>query len=394
MKITAITSYFPRSTHPYFGNSAFHTLRFLKRYAEIEVICPLPAYPNVRWLVPDNYERPDLSYRPPEFSATYFTYPALPVLSRPVNGPLCTHLLLPYVRASRPDLLLNYWLYPDGYAAVRAGRKLGIPVVVCGIGSDIRRRTDPFTIHFVRKTMTQADAVSTVSGELRKRAIAMGVPAAKITASLNGCDTSVFHPGARDDTRRQLDIAPEDDLVLYVGNLLETKGLGELITAFIGLLKDRPAARLAVIGKGPYGETLSRRAGAAGVQDRVLMLGHRDSAGVAQWMRAASLLCLPSYSEGCPNVVIEALACGLPVVATTVGGIPELVDHRCGILIPPERPEELRQALNTALSKHWDTCRIAQLSKRGWDDVAQETLAVCRKALGSAPSNDTTSSQL
>ena len=379
MKITVVTSYFPTSARPYGGNSAFQTLRFLKPHASIEVICPLERYANIPGLVPPRYEPADATWKPPEFPCTYLYYPVLPIITRPFNGSICARIVLPYVRRSRPDIILSYWLYPDGYAAVRAGRELGIPVVVGAIGSDIRRRNDPFTIHLVRQTMLDAAAVITVSEELRERAISQGVPADKVTAIRNGCDPSVFYPGDRAAARRELGCDPQSELILYAGNLLVGKGLAELMEAFIELAATRPRLRLALVGQGPYGETLTRRAASAGVEGRVLMPGRRDSPGVAQWMRAADLFCLPSYSEGCPNVVLEALACGRPVVATTVGGIPELVNGSCGVLIPPHDSAALARALDQALSRPWDPEAIARTHTRSWETVAAETLAICRK---------------
>jgi glycosyltransferase involved in cell wall biosynthesis len=381
MRITVVTSYFPTSARPYGGNSAFQTLRLLKPYASIEVVCPLERYPNIPGLKPARYERADPAWQPPEFKTTYVEYPAIPIVTRPFNGRVCARMVLPYVRLSRPDLILSYWLYPDGYAAVRVGRELGVPVIVGAIGSDIRRRNDPITIRLVRQTMLQADAVITVSEELRQRAIAQGIPADKVTAIRNGCDTSVFHPGDRAVARGQVGCDAQSELIVYAGNLLASKGLGELMEAFLELAKSRPRLRLAIVGQGPYGETLERRAAAAGMEDRVTMPGRRDATGIAQWMRAADVFCLPSYSEGCPNVVVEALACGRPVVATRVGGIPELVHGNCGILIPPRDVEELRGALDSALSKRWDGEEIARTSTRSWDTVAAETLAVCRKVM-------------
>ncbi len=381
MKITVVTSYFPNSARPYGGNSAFHTLRFLKPHAAIEVISPHEHYPSLKWLVPGRYETLDRSYQPAEFKTTYFEYPAIPILSRPFNGPACARILLPYVRASRPEVILNYWLYPDGFAAVRAGRALGVPVIVGAIGSDIRRRNDPLTIRLVRQTMLEADGVITVSEELRERAIALGVPPEKVTTILNGCDTAVFHPGDREAARGELGCDPGGEIVLYAGNLFAAKGLGELLEAFVGLARSRPRARLVVVGQGPYGETLARRAAAAGLADRVILPGRRDAAGVAAWMRAADVFCLPSYSEGCPNVIVEALSCGRPVVATRVGGIPELVDDGCGMLIRPRDAAQLRQALEDALSKTWDSAAIARARTRGWDEVARDTLALCRKVI-------------
>jgi glycosyltransferase involved in cell wall biosynthesis len=280
---------------------------------------------------------------------------------------------------TQPDLILNYWLYPDGYAAVRMARELGVPVIVGAIGSDLRRRNDPITVRRVRETMIGADAVITVSEELRQQAILQGVPADRVTAILNGCDTSVFYPGDREIARKQVGCDQSDELIVYAGNLLAAKGLGELLEAFVGLAQSRPQARLAMVGQGPYRDTLARRIAMAGMEKRVILPGRCDAVGIAQWMRAADVFCLPSYSEGCPNVVVEALACGRPIVATNVGGIPELVKTASGLLIPPREAAALRGALNTALTTQWDSAEIARTSTRSWETVATETLAVCRK---------------
>jgi len=379
MRITVVTSYFPTSARPYGGNSAFQTLRRLKPHAAIEVVSPQEHYLNIPFLKPARYEPADLTWQPPEFDTTYVSYPVIPIVSRPFNGPICAKILLPYVRMTRPDLILNYWLYPDGYAAVRIARELGVPVIVGAIGSDLRHRNDPITVSLVRKTMLRADGVITVSEELRRQAIAQGIPEAKITAILNGCDTSVFHPGDRNEARAEVGCDPSDELIVYAGNLLVTKGLGELMEAFLELAKVRPQLRLTIVGQGPYRDTLARRAAAANSGKRVILPGRCDAAGIAQWMRAADIFCLPSYSEGCPNVVVEALACGRPIVATNVGGIPELVNQESGILVPPRDPLALREALQQALSKHWDSAGIARSSTRSWETVSEETWAVCRK---------------
>jgi glycosyltransferase involved in cell wall biosynthesis len=379
MRITVVTSYFPTSARPYGGNSAFQTLRLLKPHASIEVVCPLERYPNIPGLKPSRYVPADPQWQPPEFQTTYVHYPVIPIVTRPFNGRVCAKILLPHVRMTRPDLILNYWLYPDGYAAVRIGRELGVPVIVGAIGSDIRRRNDPITVRLVRETMLRADAVITVSEELRQQAIAQGIPANQVTAILNGCDTAVFHTGDRGAARQQVGCDASSELIVYAGNLLDSKGLGELMEAFLELAGLRPQLRLAIVGQGPYGAALARRAAAAGMESRVILPGRCDATGIARWMRASDVFCLPSYSEGCPNVVVEALACGRPVVATNVGGIPELVKEGCGLLIPPRDAAALRGALDAALSKQWDSAEIARTSTRSWETVAAETLAVCRR---------------
>jgi teichuronic acid biosynthesis glycosyltransferase TuaC len=128
---------------------------------------------------------------------------------------------------------------------------------------------------------------------------------------------------------------------------------------------------------------------AHGLMGRVSLLGRRDPADVARWLCASDLLCLPSHSEGCPNVVIEALCCGRPVVASAVGGIPEVVDRTCGILVPPKQPDALAAALEECLATNWNERQIAERYERTWDDVAQDTLNL----LG-APKFQTTSAKV
>jgi len=382
MRITVVTSYFPTSARSYNGTSAVQTLRQLARHADIQVICPRPVYPRAKWLSPPGFEPDDLTYRASEFHTTYFGYPAIAILTRPFNGLTCLAKLMPLVRSSRPDVILNYWLYPDGYSAVRAGRRLNVPVVVGVIGSDLRTRNDPITKYLVRRTVLTADAVITVSEDLRRLVLIQGASPGKVVTILNGCDREVFHPGDRAEARRAFKVAESDEVILYAGSLIESKGLPELMAAFIQLAGTRAAARLVIVGKGHYAPAIEKQIAAAGLEHRLLMAGYQSSAAVSQWMRAADVLCLPSYSEGCPNVVLEALASGRPVVATRVGGIPELVNPACGLLVPPRDAVSLRTALDRALSTRWDTELIVRNSTRDWGQVADETLAVCRRVAG------------
>ena len=126
---------------------------------------------------------------------------------------------------------------------------------------------------------------------------------------------------------------------------------------------------------------MERTAGSAGTGRSLLLPGGCAPPQVAEWMAASDVVCLPSYSEGCPNVVIEALSSGRPVVATAVGGSPDLINSRCGILIPPRDASKLAAALGEALDRHWIPDEIATEFRRGWDQVARETLDFCRQAV-------------
>jgi glycosyltransferase involved in cell wall biosynthesis len=125
-------------------------------------------------------------------------------------------------------------------------------------------------------------------------------------------------------------------------------------------------------------------AATSGLAGRLLLPGPQKPAHVAQWMNAADLVCLASHGEGCPNVVVEALACGRPVVGCDVGGIPDLVDDECGRLVPARQPETQARGIEEGLAGAWDSALISGRRTRSWGDVASETFAVIERYLRKA----------
>ncbi len=380
-RLAVVTSYFPIRAQPHRGQSAYQTLRQMTSWMDIQVFCTQGAYPS--FLRPRNvsYVPADPTFSPPDVPAQYIEYPALPVVSRPFNGLVYARYVLPHLRRFQPDLILSYYVYPDGYAALSAGRRLGVPVILGAIGSDINRIPDSISAFLTRKALRGADFVLTVSEHLRQRAIRLGASPERSRTVRNGCDTSAFHLADRAEARAELSVDDEAEIVVFVGWIAHTKGLRELIEAVIRLRPAHPRLNLFCIGEGPLQGELEARAAEAGASDRIQFLGRRSSTEVARWLAAANIFCLPSYAEGCPNSVVEALNCGRAVVATNVGGIPELVDNDSGILIEPRDPSALADALNDALSRRWDETGISQKSRRGWDRVAKETFEICTECL-------------
>jgi glycosyltransferase involved in cell wall biosynthesis len=362
---------------PYRGHSAYQTLRCLARFAGVQVFTPQARYPSFLLPRSRSWSQTDLSYSPPDVSATYFDYPALPVLSRPVNGLMIANRLEPLIREYAPDVILSYWIYPDGYAALRVGRKLGIPVVVTAIGSDLNCLHRGLGRMCAKTTLKQADRVLTVSYALRQRAIALGAEPSRSLAILNGCDASTFRPLPQEECRRAVGIEPHARLVLIVGRYDVLKGVIELVKSCAELAPRFPLLQLAMVGEGPARVAIERTAAECGFSDRLHLVGPCPSSRVAQWINACDVFALPSYNEGCPNVLVEALSCGRPVVASRVGGIPELVTQENGILVPPRNLDALAVGLAEALSRPWSATKIAEGSRRSWDDVANEVYAVC-----------------
>jgi glycosyltransferase involved in cell wall biosynthesis len=380
MRILVVTSQFPIAGEPNRGRPILQTVRALSRRAEVRVISPVARYP--RWARPRSYlfRAADPAHAVPGCDVRYVEYPALPALSRPFNGWLCARTLHAPLREFAPDVVLSYWLYPDAYGAMRAAQRAGVPLVVGARGSDLRVR-DAISQRLTRPVLHAAQRILVVSEDLGRVAVRdYGADPARIRAIPNGCDASIFHPQPRTTARAGLGVDAEAELVVYVGRLVPEKGLRELLDAAAMLAPHRPRLRLALIGDGPMRAELEGRL-AADPSLRVALPGALGPQEVARWMAAADLVTLPSYSEGHPNVLVEALACGRPVVATPVGGIPEVVDADCGVLVPVRDPAALAAGLADVLDRSWDASALARRFSRDWDAVAEDTLTACREAV-------------
>lgn len=380
MRILVVTSQFPIAGEPNRGRPILQTVRALSRRAEVRVLSPVARYP--RWARPRSYlfRAADPAHAVPGCDVRYLEYPALPALSRPFNGRLCARTLHAPLREFAPDLVLSYWLYPDAYGAMRAAQRAGVPLVVGARGSDLRVR-DAISRRLTRPVLHAAQRILVVSEDLGRVAVRdYGADPARIRAIPNGCDAAIFHPQPREAARAALGLDAGAELVVYVGRLVPEKGLRELLDAVATLAPQRPRLQLALIGDGPMRAELEGCL-AADPSLRVALPGALGPQEVARWMAASDLVTLPSYSEGHPNVLVEALACGRPVVATPVGGIPEVVDTDCGVLVPARDPAALAAGLADVLDRGWDASALARRFSRDWDAVAEDTLAACREAL-------------
>ena len=379
MRILVVTSQFPIAGEPTRGRPILQTVRELSKLATVRVLSPVATYP--RWAQPKSY-----LFRAPEkespvagIDAEYVSYPALPALSRPFNGALCARAIAPGVERFAPDVILSYWLYPDAWGAQRAAKRFGIPLVAGARGSDIRVR-DRISQFLTRAVVRGADRLLVVSADLgRLAAEQYGADASRIRVIPNGCDAATFHLRDRAEARAALGVAADAELIVYVGRLVPEKGLRELLDAMGTLAETHPRTTLALVGEGPMRAALEAAASGA-LGGRVRLVGVQPPDVVATWMAASDLVTLPSYSEGHPNVLVEALACGRPVVATPVGGIPEVVDPSCSLIVPPRDPAALAVALRASLEREWDEHALSRRFSRDWAEVARETLAACEEA--------------
>ncbi len=382
MRVLVVTSQFPLPGDLQRGRAVYQTILHLANITTVAVVSPVASYP-LRFR-PRSYmyhAAPDgLDAAVP---VSYVKFPVLPGVSRPLNGWLCARALKSEIENARPDVILSYWLYPDAYGALAVARRLKIPLVAGARGSDLRTR-DPISRRMARRVVRQANRLLVVSRDLERIAVARdGARPDRVRVIPNGCDTGIFQVRDRLAARFELGVAPETKLLLYVGRLVPEKGLRELLAAMSILRRSSVVMRLAIVGDGPMWDEIKKAIGSAGFDD-IKLLGARDPVAVSNWMAAANAVVLPSYSEGHPNVLMEALACGRPFVATPVGGVVEIADPSCSVLVPPRDPGALASGILQVMKRDWDEVELARRYARSWDEVARETLAVCVEALESS----------
>ena len=379
MQILVVTSQFPLPGDLQRGRGVYQTVSHLARIAGVSVLSPVASYPlGTRPRSYNYHAAPDgLDAGVP---AKYVTFSVLPILSRPLNGWLCARAIQGEIENSRPDVILSYWLYPDAYGALAVARRLKLPLVAGARGSDLRAR-DPISRRMARKVVREADRLLVVSRDLERIATTRdGARADKVRVIPNGCDSQIFRLRDRLAARSELGVAPEATLLLFVGRLVPEKGLRELLEAMAILRRSREGIRLAIVGDGPMRAEIGAKIRDT-MSNNAALLGAMDPLSVANWMTAADVVVLPSYSEGYPNVLVEALACGRPFVATPVGGIIEIADDSCSILVRPRDADALARGILEAVNRDWDDIDLSQRHARSWDEVARQTLAACAEAI-------------
>jgi teichuronic acid biosynthesis glycosyltransferase TuaC len=389
MKVLVVTREFPNSVEPHFAPFNRQQFVALARTCEVDVLASIPWFPGAGFFkgrsdagklvrVPREEDVAGLRVAHPR-------YAYLPKVGHLAGGALYAASLAREVlrRRGRYDVLLGSWAFPDGVGAVALAQLLGIPAVVKVHGSDMNVLARKASIALnLRWALPRARRVVAVSRPLADKVASFGVPLDRIDLVPNGVDADLFHPRDRPAARAALGHAGDERRwLLYVGRLEASKGVVDLLEAFSILARRRRDVRLALVGDGAARAACERVAAQLG--DRVVLAGTRPLEDVPLWMAACDAFVLPSWAEGTPNVVLEALACGRRVVATSVGGTPDLVhDQALGELVPPRRPEVLAAALERAADVRYDPAAVARARSRGsWDDSARLLARSLRLAL-------------
>jgi glycosyltransferase involved in cell wall biosynthesis len=279
------------------------------------------------------------------------------------------------------DLILAPYLYPDGFAGVLVSKMVKKPVVLEALGCDVNLLLRYIMRRgLIRYACQNADAIITVTADLKNKLMDIGIPEKKISVIYNGVNLESFKPTDKNVARQSLGLPQDKKIILFAGNLEEVKGIRFLIESWRRLVKKfDKKIMLVIVGEGKEKRGLLRLVNKYRLKDYVLIAGSKPHSVMPQWINAADVFCLPSIREGCPNVLLEAISCNKLVVASNVGGIPEIIKPgRSSILVEPANIESLTEGLEKALSNGpGDISQAASaIPLKSWSDAALQRLRI------------------
>jgi glycosyltransferase involved in cell wall biosynthesis len=280
------------------------------------------------------------------------------------------------------DLIDAHYFYPDGVAAAILGRSLDKPVLITARGTDVTlipRYRMPRRM--IRWAANQAAGIVTVSASLKAGLVDIGVAPEKIQVLRNGVDLRLFHPTDRSAMRESLRL--NGPTLLSVGHLIKRKGHDLVIRALAQL----PEFELLIAGDGPEEPHLRALAAEAGVANRVRFLGSLPQAQLRDHYGAVDALVLASSREGWANVLLEAMACGTPVVATAVDGTPEVVTKpEAGVLVQERTADALAGGIRELFRRYPDRGATRRYAARfSWDETTSGQLNLFERVAGARP---------
>jgi len=382
MRVLCVTSLFPDRHRPNFAIFNYYQMTYLARMNVVELLVPTPI---TYWILQLLKGR---GIEPPEgledsLRIRYLRYFYTPRILRSLYGTFyylsIRSVFNSVVREFKPQVVYVTWGYPDCYAVVKAAKKYGLPVVLRFHGSDINEHFKyPNRKMKIIEAIGGSKKVIVVSEEMRNRLVEEGIYRDKVCVVYNGVDTDIFHPIDKGRARNELNLSMDKKIILFVGNLVKVKGVDVLVKA-TALLKV-PDVEVHIIGDGPLKNALISKIQRLNIEDRIFLHGSVAHSMIPVWLSASDFLCLPSRSEGLPNVVLEAIACSVPVVASDVGGIHEIVNKESGILFPPDSEFECARAMEQALLKRWDREKIGG-NVSSWFRNAEEVSKVLQAAV-------------
>ncbi len=385
MRILLVTDVFPNNMDPDFGTFTLERMKCLLKLAEVKVVSPVPYFPSWRILsVFDRWHKYAHVRRHDLLEGVDVFHPrrlVLPKIGGFTSGLFYRNILIRELKRIREefpfDVIDAHFVWPDGYAALKAGQALDVPVCITAHGTDVNLMPRFPTIKpFITSTLKGASRIIAVSRALADIVISLGAPREKVKVIHNGVDIIKFRRVDQGRARKALGIDEEADLLLSVGSLIPRKGHEYLIDGMEILVHREGLKRLKliIVGDGELKKELSKRILSKNLSDHVTLAGSIPHGELYQWFSAADLFCLASSREGWPTVLFEAWACGVPVVATAVHGVPEAVSSsRYGLLMERQEAQQVADTVKKAMEMEWNPEEmIAYAKENSWEEVVKQ----------------------
>jgi glycosyltransferase involved in cell wall biosynthesis len=386
LEIVTFSTLYPNSAQPNHGVFVENRLRHLISAGRVNarVVAPVPWFPSSasifgRYALHAKVMPREMRFGVPIQHPKYFILPKVGMTLVPKWLAGASLPILRQLQRERDFALIDaHYFFPDGVAAIRLGRQMNKPVVITARGTDVNLIPQiPGPRQMILEAADAAAGIITVSQALKDALVELGVAAGKITVLRNGVDLVLFQPGARDETRAKLGLLGR--VLLSVGHLIERKGHNFVIAA----LPDLPEFSLMIAGEGPERSSLERLAANLKVSGRVRFLGNVPHAELHRVYSAADALVLASSREGWPNVLLEAMACGTPVVASNIWGNPEVVSRpEAGVLMN----ERSATGVAEGVKRLFDALPERQATRRyaegfSWDATSEGQLRLFRDVI-------------
>lgn len=362
LKVLILSHMYPNNINPNYGTFIHNQVkRLASTGCDTRVISPVPYAPkllwfNHKWRNFGEIPQFDIIDEVPVYYPRYITPPGQ--WFHGISGYSIYKCIKNKVDSIfeefTPNIIHTHTATPDGYAGLLLKRRYKIPFICSLRGSDINYYPfrDKLTMALTKTVLSKADQIVSVSHALRKTAEAIEKPLRPIRVLHNGCDfmNFSFKEDDRLKTRKDIGVLNNEKVIIFVGALMKDKGVYELINAFRKIISKYPAVHLILLGSGPEDKIIKRVILENRSDKKIHLIGRRPHDEVVKWLKSSDLFVLPTYNEGLPNALLEAMACGLPVIASNVGGIPEVVtDGENGILIDAKNIDALYQAIDYML---------------------------------------------
>jgi len=398
-RLLVFSSLFPSSVQPHAGLFIRERMFQVGKVLPLTVVAPVPWFPLQRLI---RFWRPHYRPAPPTHEVQagvdvwYPRFISLPGLFRAWDGFFMALSCWRIMRRLKCDLAYDiidaHFAYPDGYAATLLGKWLNIPVTITLRGTEVPHSRDRAKRKRILIALARASHSFAVANALREHVVALGADGEKIEVVGNGVDTGKFYPEARATARARFGIDAQTKVLITVGGLVERKGFHRVLECLPELVRAFPNLVYLIVGgpskEGDWTARLQAQVAQLGLQQHVRFLGTIAPAELRWPLSAADVFVLATSNEGWANVFLEAMACGLPVVTTDVGGNREVVaSDNLGSVTPFGDQAALLEAMRRALGHAWDHRYILAFAQdNAWEtrvtQLVEAFKTVARQPLG------------